>query len=60
VQKAATNYFTVRARRSFYLGGFDDHSGDPAEHVGEEGAEGFHEVGVLGSRAKHTAAFFFV
>jgi hypothetical protein len=56
VQKAATNYFTVRARKRFYLGGFDDHGGDPAEHVGEEGAKGLHEVGVLSSRAKHTAS----
>jgi hypothetical protein len=51
VQKAAANYFTVRARKRFYLGGFDNHGGDPAEHVGEEGAERLHEVGILGARA---------
>jgi hypothetical protein len=56
VQKAPTNYFSVRARKRFYLGGFDDHGGNPAEHVGEERAKGLHEVGILGSRAKHTAS----
>ena len=29
------------------LAGLDDHGGDPAEHVGGEGPEGLHEVGIL-------------
>ena len=33
------------------LTGFDDHGRDPAEHVGGEGAESLHEVGVLCTRA---------
>ena len=34
------------------LAGFDDHGGDPAEHVSGEGAEGLHEVGILCPRTE--------
>ena len=34
------------------LAGFDDHGGDPAEHVGGEGTESLHEVGVLCPRTE--------
>ena len=34
------------------LAGFDDHGGDPAEHVSREGTESLHEVGVLCPRTE--------
>ena len=42
----------ARATVAWDLAGFDDHGGDPAEHVGGEGAESLHEVGVLCPRTE--------
>ena len=39
------------------LAGFDDHGGDPAEHVSGEGTESLHEVGVLSTRAEDESFF---
>ena len=40
------------------LAGFDDHGGDPAEHVSGEGTESLHEVGVLCPRTEGEDFFY--